>query len=300
MKPFKNILIYQFDEPFTLTAHELESQLSAHPLRECGRDELETYGWLPAFSQGQNFIEEANGAFFMRLGMEQKKVPRLAIKTAVEKRAREQEIDISTRARYKEVEEIIIDELVAKAFPEQSSMMAYIDASKGWLVVDATSEKKASTLTAVLRKTLGSLPVTGFAPQVELPMVMTHWVRSGLPSEHFAFLDEVELKEQKEEGGTARYKGLSLESREIQQNLESSEDHWQVVRLGLIYDELVTFSLGEDFILKRLRYLDGFQEQLELSDDQNAVAQSNAFLQVDTFRNLVSDLYNLCYDRENE
>lgn len=297
MRPFKNILIYQFDEPFTLTSFELEAELSKVPLRECGRDELETFGWLPAFTNGENFVEESNGAYFIRLGMEQKKVPRLAIKTAVEKRARDNKIDISTRARYKEVEEVVLNELVAQAFPEQSSMMAYIDVKKGWLVVDATSEKKASTLTAVLRKTLGSLPVTGVAPQVELSMVMTHWVQNGLPSERFIFMDEVEMKEQKEEGGTARYKGIPLESKEIQQNVNEG---WYVTRLGLVYDELVTLSLGEDFVLKRLRYLDSFQEQLELSDDPNAVAQSNAFLQVDTFRNLVSDLYNLCYDRDNE
>src|SRR5699024_11238248 len=65
------------------------------------------------------------------------------------------------RARYKELEEIITNEFISKVAPEQDSICAYIDLEKGWLVVDAASEKKASLVTAVLRKSLGSLPVVG-------------------------------------------------------------------------------------------------------------------------------------------
>ena len=298
MRPFKNVLIYKFDEPIEFDSLQLDEMLSQYPLRECGHDELETYGWLPAFSQGENLVEEMNNAYFIRLGMELKKLPRRAIQTAVEKRAREHNIDLLNRARYKELEEVITGEFISKVYPEQSSMMAYIDTEKNWLVVDATSEKKASLVTAVLRKTLGSLPVVTYAPQFEIPMLMTDWVKNGLPSEKFGFLDEVEMKElSKEEGGVARYRGIPMDSKEIELNIDEG---WNVTKLGLSYEDIVTFSLGEDFVLKRVRYLDQFQEKLELSDDQNAVAQSNAYLLADTIRHLMIDLYNLCYDREND
>lgn len=298
MRPFKNILIYKFDEPIEFDAFMLEEMLAQYPLRDCGQDELETYGWLPAFSQGESLVEEMNNAYFIRLGMELKKLPRRAIQTAVEKRAREHDIDIMNRARYKELEEIITNEFISKTYPEQSSMMAYIDKERGWLVVDATSEKKASLVTAVLRKSLGSLPVVGYAPQVEIPLLMTDWVRNGLPSEKFGFLDEIEMKElSKDEGGTARYRGIPMDSKEIELNIGEG---WSVTKLGLSYEDIVTFSLGDDFILKRVRYLDQFQEKLELSEDQNAVAQSNAYLLADTLRSLMLDLYNICYDRGEE
>ena len=297
MRPFKNILIYQFDEPFTLETAELEALLSEHPLRDCGDDELEVYGWLPAFSQGENLVETIHNAHFIRLGMEVKKLPRRAIQTAVEKRAREHNIDLHDRVKQKELEEIITNEFVRNIYPEQSSIMAYIDQEKNWLVIDATSEKKASLVTAVLRQTLGSLPVVGYAPQVEMALLMTDLGQKGLTDHRFQFLDEVELKElNKEEGGVARYRGIPLDSKEIELNISEG---WSVTKVGLAYEELVTFSLGEDFIIKRVRYLDQFQERLELSDDQNAVAQSNGYLLVDTVRNLVTDLYNLCYHSDS-
>ena len=295
MRPFKNILVYKFNEKFELTAEQLAGLLGQFTLRDCGHDELETYGWLPAFSQGENLVEEMNNAFFIRLGMEIKKLPRKAIQTAVEKRARDNNIDILNRARYKELEEIITNEFISKVAPEQSSINAYIDLEKGWLVVDSATEKKASLVTSMLRKSLGSLPVVGYAPQVEMPTIMTDWVKSDSINEKFGLLDEVEMKElNKDEGGTARYKGIPLDSKEIELNLEEG---WSVTKVGLSYKDIVTFVLGEDFVLKRVRYLDQFQEKLELSEDQNAVAQSNAYLLADTMRSLITDIYNECYGR---
>lgn len=295
MRPFKNILIYKFDEPFILNAAQLEEALSQFKLRDIGQDELETYGWLPAFSQGENLVEEMNNALFFRLGMFIKKLPRKAIQTEVEKRARDNNIDILNRARLKELEEIITDEFIPKVYPEQEYINAYIDKEKGWLVVDASSERKASLLTATLRKSLGSLPVIGYAPQVEIPLVMTYWLRSDLPSSKFSFLDEVEMKElSKDEGGSSKFKGIPLDSKEIETNLDEG---WSVTKIGLCYEDIVSFMLDDSFILKRVRYLDQFQERLELSEEQNAVAQSNAYLLADTVRNLMIDLYNMCYDR---
>lgn len=295
MRPFKNILIYKFDDPFILNAAQLEEALSQFKLRDIGQDELETYGWLPAFSQGENLVEEMNNALFFKLGMFIKKLPRKAILTEVEKRARDNNIDLLNITRLKELEEIITNEFISKVYPEQECINAYIDKEKDWLVVDASSERKASLLTAMLRKSLGSLPVIGYAPQVEIPLVMTDWLRSDLPSSKFSFLDEVEMKElSKDEGGSSKFKGIPLDSKEIETNLDEG---WSVTKIGLCYEGIVSFMLDDSFILKRVRYLDQFQEKLELSEDRNAVAQSNAYLLADTVRTLLTDLYNMCYDR---
>lgn len=295
MKPYKNIIIYKFDEQVDLTAEQLEELLAQYPLRDCSQDELETYGWLSAFSQGEKLVEEMNQSLFIRLGMEIKKLPRKAIQTAIEKYARDNNIDLLDRVLYKELEEIITNELIKKTAPEQSSICAYIDLEKGWLVIDAPSEKKASLVTAMLRNSLGSLPVTGYAPQVDMSTIMTDWVRQGYISESFTLLDEIEMKElNKDEGGTARYKGIPLDSKEIELNLEEG---WSVTKIRLSYEDLITFTLGGDFIPKRVRYLDQFQERLELSDDQNAVAQSNAYLLVDVVRTLMTDLFDECLGR---
>lgn len=295
MRPFKNILIHKFDPDFSSTEESLREALEQYPLRDCGIDELETYGWLPAFSQGENLVEEMNRALFFKLGMEIKKLPRRAIHTAVEKRARKHDIDILNRTRFKELEEIITNEFISKTPPEQSSINGYIDIEKNWLVIDAPNERKASLVTAMLRKSLGSLPVTSYAPQVEMPAVMTDWVRADSLNEKFQLLDEIDMAElSKDEGGKSRYRGIPLDSKEIELNLDEG---WSVTRVRLSYEDIAAFAINDNFILKNVRYLDQFQEQLELSDDQNAVAQSNAYLLADTVRHLVTDIYNACYGK---
>lgn len=295
MRPFKNILIHKFDPDFSITEESLKEALEQYPLRECGADELETYGWLPAFSQGENLVEKMNNALFFRLGMYLKKLPRKAIITEVEKRARDNNIDILNRARFKELEELITNEFISKTYPEMDSINAYIDLEKNWLVIDASNERKASLVTAMLRKSLGSLPVTSYAPQVEMPIVMTDWVRTDSLNDKFQLLDEIDMAElSKDEGGKSRYRGIPLDSKEIELNLDEG---WSVTRVRLSYEDIVTFAIDEDFVLKSVRYLDQFQERLEFSEDQNTVAQSNAYLLADTVRHLVADVYNACYGK---
>lgn len=293
MRPFKNILIHKFDPDFSITEESLKEALEQYPLRDCGADELEVYGWLPAFSQGENLVEEMNKALFFRLGMYLKKLPRKAIITEAEKRARDNNIDILNRARFKELEEVITNEFISKTYPEMDSINAYIDLEKNWLIIDASNERKASLVTAILRKSLGSLPVTSYAPQVEMPIVMTDWVRTDSLNDKFQLLDEIDMAElSKDEGGRSRYRGIPLDSKEIELNLDEG---WSVTRVRLSYEDIVTFAIDEDFVLKSVRYLDQFQERLEFSEDQNAVAQSNAYLLADTVRHLVADVYNACY-----
>ena len=253
------------------------------------------YGWVSAFSQSENLVEKMNNALFFRLGMLTKKLPRKAILTEVEKRARDNNIDILNRARFKELEEVITNEFISKTYPEMDSINAYIDLEKNWLVIDASNERKASLVTAMLRKSLGSLPVTSYAPQVEMPIVMTDWVRTDSLNEKFQLLDEIDMAElSKDEGGKSHYRGIPLDSKEIELNLDEG---WSVTRVRLSYEDIVTFAIDKDFVLKSVRYLDQFQERLEFSEDQNAVAQSNAYLLADTVRHLVADIYSACYGK---
>lgn len=315
---FKNSLIFQLDEPFTHTQKSLTEAFARLPLLGCAGEELIAYGWLPAFTSSPTFlepaihrpeekggreisnpylVEEITHAFFIRLGVEQKRLPRLAIKTALEKRAQDQSIDLSDRRRYKELEALVIKELIKTIPPERTSIQAYIDTQKNWLVIDASSPKKGALLTTFLRKTLGSLPITPYAPQTTLPSLFSHWVLHGIPNPEFSFLDEIELKElKKEEGGTAKFKGIPPHSPEILKNLEHD---WEATKLALLYKESIHFILGEDFILKRLKYEPLFFDALgaieEDFNDSYYQAQSNATLQVAEFRELFTSLYQLCY-----
>lgn len=295
MALFKNTVVYSLDEGFEKIAlDEFRGLIEAHPLRKCGEHDLETLGFVPVFGEGGALVEEVNGAYFIKLGIEEKKISRKVIKTGVERYAEKHEIDISQRARYKEIEELVLDRLISTTYPERRNISACIDWESRLLIVDASSEKNASTITAVLRRALSSLPIQGYAPQVDMPTVMTHWVDKGLPNNAFSFLDEIELEElSKEEGGKTKITGVIVDASPEVWKLIS--EMWDVTRLGLVFQDEVSFIVDKNFQVKRLKYLDRFSDQLEPSEGGRIAAQSRAFLFIGTFRKLIHALFNMCY-----
>ncbi|MGL4674935.1 MAG: recombination-associated protein RdgC, partial [Wohlfahrtiimonas sp.] len=152
------------------------------------------------------------------------------------------------------------------------------------------STKKASLLTSHLRKTLGTLPIIPLAPENSVNSALTHWALHGVESDLLSMLDEIELKELKDAGGNAKFKAVALDSKEVQDPLKEG---WQVTKLLLEYDEQISFSLAGDFIFKRLKFLERFEENLESEDDPLLQMQAELYLAVDLYRRVISHTYDL-------
>jgi recombination associated protein RdgC len=287
---FKNLLVYRFEEPIKDTLETVEEKLSEKPLTACLTQEMESIGWLPVFKEGKQYVEKINNALFFRLGIEQKILPNSAVKTAVDKKIEEKDLKYVNRSEMKELHELVTNELLPNALVNRHSILAYIDLEKNWLVVDASSTKKASLVTSHLRKTLGSLPIVPLTPENSVNAALTHWALHGIQSDVLSMLDEIELKELKDEGGNAKFKGVALDSKEVQDPLK---DGWQVTKVMLEYDEQMSFSMSGDFIFKRLKFLERFEENLESEDDPLLQIQAELYLAIDLYRRVVQNVYDL-------
>lgn len=289
---FKNLTIYRFEEPMLFSGEDalsqFESALSSKQFTPCLTQEMESLGWVTCFPDS-NYVEKINNALFVNLGIETKQLPDKAIKTAIEKRIEEKKLKNLSRSDYKELHDIIINELMPNALIIRSNIRACIDLENGWLIVDASSTKKASILTSYLRKTLGSLPIVPLSPNNSVNAALTHWALHGIQSDSLSMLDEIELKELKDEGANAKFKSINLDSKEVQDPLQEG---WQVTKLALEYDEQISFSLAGDFIFKRLKMLERFQEKCETEDDPILQMQSELYLAVDLYRKTIGHVFD--------
>lgn len=260
---FKNLSLFRFSEPFTLSATDLTEKLEQMRFRPCGSHDESSFGWTAPLGRGAELlVHEANG-FFMVCGKKEEKVlPTAVINELVQEKVLEVETQQGSKLSKKErtaLKDELIFELLPKAFSFSRSTYAYIDPKGGWVVVDAASAKKAEDLLSSLRRCLGSLPVVPVNTIEKPSITMTDWLMKNQAPTGISIEDECELRSPEEEGGIIRCKNHDLALPEIKNHLQSGK---QAIKLALNWEDRISFILDEELAVKRLRFLDLIQDQI--------------------------------------
>lgn len=275
---FRNARVFRFTKPFDISPEELEDKLQADAFKPCGPQETSRQGWVPPLGKhGEQLVHSANGYHLISLRKEEKILPGPVVKEAVEERAEAIEIEQGRKVRRKEKDEIkeqVMLEMLPQAFSKNRRCYAYLAPQDGVLVVDAGSAKQAEDLASTLRKSLGSLPVRPPAVEQSPAFTFTGWLNEtiDLPAS-IALGSECELKDPSEDGGVVRCKGLDLKADEIRNHLEAG---MQVTKLAVTWDDNVSFVLDEELGIRRLKFGETLQEQLDDVDADDAVAKFDA------------------------
>lgn len=275
---FRNARVFRFTKPFDITAEDLEEKLKADAFKPCGPQETMRQGWVPPLGKhGELLVHSANGYHLIALRKEEKILPGPVVKEAVEERAEAIELEQSRKVRRKEKDEIkeqVMLEMLPQAFSRNRRCYAYLAPKDGVLVVDAGSAKQAEDLASTLRKTLGSLPVRPPAVEQAPAFTFTGWLTETIDLPATIELgNECELKDPSEDGGVVRCKGLDLKADEIRNHLETG---MQVTKLAVTWDNNVHLVLDEELGIRRLKFGETLQEQLDDVDVDDAVAKFDA------------------------
>jgi recombination associated protein RdgC len=272
---FKNLTLFRFTEPFTLSSAEVEQKLETLRFRPCGSHDESSFGWTSPLGRSSEQLVHSSNGFIMVCGKKEEKVlPASVINELVLEKIADVETEQARKLSKKERTEIkdeLIFELLPRAFSFSRHSYAYIDPKGGWVVVDSSSSKKAEDLLSSLRKCLGSLPVVP-VNTIENPILtMTEWLINNQTPTGISIEDECELRSPEEEGGIVRCKKHDLALPEIKNHLETGK---QVIKLALNWEDRLSFVLDEHLSIKRLKFLELIQEQVT---DTNAETEIEHF-----------------------
>ena len=182
---FKNLMVYRLSRDVSLRAEEMEKQLAAYTFSPCGSQDMAKTGWVPPMGSQSDALTHASstGQIIVCARKEEKILPTPVVKQALEAKIFKLEAEQGRKLKKTEKDSLkdeVLHSLLPRAFSRFSQTMMWIDTVNGLIMVDCASAKKAEDTLALLRKSLGSLPVVPLTLENPIELTLTEWVRSQL------------------------------------------------------------------------------------------------------------------------
>ncbi|ATC95632.1 recombination-associated protein RdgC [Pseudoalteromonas tunicata] len=277
---FSNLICYRFKQETTYIQDEFEKALEQDIFRACTSQELSSFGWTkPLGKHGQSLSHFSQNAILVCAKREEKVLPASVINELLAEKIEHIEAEENRPVKKKEKDELkenLLHSLLPQAFKKSSLQYAFIDLEKGWLIVNSGSFNKAEELLALLRKSLGTLPVVPAFVNYDLGVFLTSWLTEFNAPEGFAIGQEAELVDPTENGGQVKLKQHDLASDEVKNHLTNGK---VVTKLAFDWQERVKFILQEDGSIKRLSYSETLKEEnADIPKDDMAVKLDADFI----------------------
>jgi len=256
---FKNVMIYRLTKSLDWTSQKLQTALEQEIFHPCGQSDMSKFGWTNPL-RGSELLHFSVGKQILLLARKEEKIlPNHVVKRELDERVNlleEKENRKLKKTEKQALKDDVTAMLLPRAFSKTQQTAIWIDSETNLIYVDAASSKRAEDTLALLRKSLGSLPVVPLAFANEPTTVMTDWIAQDNLPEYLTALEEAELKAP--DDAVIRCKNHPLDSEEILSHLQKGK---LVTKLALNWDEHLSFVLNDDGSLKRLKFADQIREK---------------------------------------
>ena len=250
---------------------------------------MATRGWVPVTAGGR-LVHTVNQQHMIAHGINQKLLPGSIVRQVAEERAVTQAAEQGFPVGRKQMRDLrlrVADELRARALTRRRVTRAWIDNAGGWFAIDTSGIATAEAVVETLGDTLGSFAPRVITTERSPHAAMTTWLLRGDAPQRFSIDDDLELHAADKSKTIIRYTRHPLDGREIQAHLASGK---YPTRLGLTWNERVSFVLTDKLQVKRLEFL-------ELGTDPTAGADIDPAEQFDIdFAVMSGELSNLLKD----
>lgn len=272
---FRNLTLFRF--PASLDLSRLDEHLAEVPLKPVGGLDLSSRGFVSPFGRDAEALSHRIGdAVWLTVGGEDKLLPAAVVNDLLGKKLagieEKEGRKLGGRAR-KRLKEDLIHELLPRAFVRPVRTDAMLDLEHGLCIVDTASRKNAEAVVSEIRHALGSFPALPLNAEVAPRGVLTGWIAGDPLPDGLSLGDECELKDAADGGAIVKCQRQELQGDEIAKHLEAGK---QVTRLALTLDDHVSFVLGEDLVIRKLKFLDGAVDQLESTEREDIRAELDA------------------------
>lgn len=179
---FKNAMAYRLTSQIDFS--KIEEALQTEKFTPCEKSDYSRFGWSEPLHDTGLLAYQASGHILLVSCKEEKNLPAYAVNRKLAERLAE--LEEKEERKLKKIEkqalkDAVISEMLPHAFSKFTYTAIWIDTNKGLVFVDSSSAKKAEDSLALLRKSLGSLPVVPLTFNSDISAVMTDCCRIIMP-----------------------------------------------------------------------------------------------------------------------
>ena len=266
-------MLYRVSPEWPTSAAQWEEALASEPFVECSATQQKSTGWVPPRGQEHGaLVETVDGQWIARFAIETKAVPADAVRARTQKVVEEIEKTTGRKPGKKELRDLKDDALIAllpQAFPRRSQVTVWIEPTQRWLVMDVGAQGKADEVITSLVRVAGKGFGVGLLQTQQSPQgAMAAWLAAESAEDipdAFNVERECELKGSGDEPAVVKFTRHDLATDEVRQHIADGK---LPTRLALNWEGRVSFSLTDNFQLKKLRFDDGVFDDNSGDDDR--------------------------------
>jgi recombination associated protein RdgC len=274
---FRNLTLFRFPTSLRATLETLDEHLPQAALKPVGPLELFSRGFVSPFGRNEEALSHRVGdCVLLTLGGEDKLLPSAVVNEALASKldaVREREGRNPGGRERKRLKDEVLTDLLPRAFARPSRVNGYLDLDLGWLVVDTSSRKSAESFVTAIREALGSFPALPVNAECSPRALLTAWISGEPMPKGFELGDECELRDPVDSGAIVKCRRQELDSDEVREHLKAGK---QGFHLALTFEERLGLVLGEDMVVRKLRFLETATEPLERDERDSVRAEIDA------------------------
>ena len=289
---YKNAIIYLLPDGWQLEAG-LNEKLEQAAFTPCMGLDWFSEGFAPPTPFSSDFVFTAKNSNRVCLKHEEKVLPSASVRDLVNGKVAEIQEAEARNVWYEEKQQLkeqIVDDLLPRALTQSRRTEAIFDTERGYLLVNEASNKRAEQMLIKLREALGGLKVAMPYTRESPSSLMTEWLLQGHAEGGFELGYNVLLQGVGDVVPKVKISKKDLTHPEV---IQHAKNGMKVVELELEWREQISFTLTQNFALKRIRFLDVLQEEAEQGDDAASLTFASQIIMVEALGEMINELANL-------
>ena len=289
---YKNAIIYLLPDGWQLEAG-LNEKLEQAAFTPCMGLDWFSEGFAPPTPFSSDFVFTAQNSNRVCLKHEEKVLPSATVRDLVNRTVAEIQEAEARNVWYEEKQQLkeqIVDDLLPRALTQSRRTEAIFDTERGFLLVNEASDKRAEQMLIKLREALGGLKVAMPYTRESPSSLMTEWLLQGHAEGDFELGYNVLLQGVGDVVPKVKISKKDLTHPEV---IQHAKNGMKVVELELEWREQISFTLTQNFALKRIQFLDVLQEEAEQGDNAASFTFASQIIMTTALGGMLDELANL-------